>query len=123
MAVNEQFRNANHVSLPVPAGTKSGDPVRVGVLNGVAQTNVATDTDWAGGNPAGHASVWLDGSFVLPVTGAVAEVGAPIYIDDDGALSASGSVLFGAALATQTATGDLAVKILQPGAGDAAGEA
>ena len=56
MALNEHLRHANHLSLPVPAGTKSGDPVRVGILNGVAQTNRATATDWAGGNVEGEAT-------------------------------------------------------------------
>ena len=55
MALNEHLRHANHLSLPVPAGTKSGDPVRVGILNGVAQTNRASATDWAGGNVEGEA--------------------------------------------------------------------
>ena len=62
MAKNEHLRHANHVSLPVPAGTVSGDPVRVGILNGVAQTDRASTSNWGGGNAAGEASVWLDGS-------------------------------------------------------------
>ena len=35
MALNEVFRDADHLSLPVPVGTLSGAPVRVGGLNGV----------------------------------------------------------------------------------------
>src|SRR5690606_29162148 len=101
MAKNEHLRHANHVSLPVPADTVAGDPVRVGILNGVAQTNRASATDWAGGNAVGEASVWLDGSHYLPVTGAVEAIGQAVYIAD-GALTATApeadGVVFGAAL-------------------------
>lgn len=117
MARNEHLRHANHVSLPVPAGTVSGDPVRVGILNGVAQTDRASTSNWAGGNVAGEASVWLDGSHNLAVTGAVAEVGQAVYIAD-GALTATaeGGDLFGAALTTQAGDGTIPVKIIQAGA-------
>ena len=107
------------MSLPVPSGTVAGDPVRVGILNGVAQTNRASATDWAGGNKVGEATVWLDGSHHLPVTGAVAAVGDAVYIVD-GALTATapetGPVVFGAALATQAGDGTIPVKIIQAGA-------
>lgn len=119
MAKNEHLRHANHVSLPVPAGTVAGDPVRVGILNGVAQTNRASATDWAGGNEVGEASVWLDGSHHLPVTGAVEEIGQAVYIAD-GELTATepeaDGVVFGAALATQAGDGTIPVKIIQAGA-------
>lgn len=56
MAKNRVREEANQVSLPVPAGTVSGDAVAVGKLNGVA----LTDRDaWT----AGEATVQLDGSF------------------------------------------------------------
>lgn len=116
MAKNEHLRHANHVSLPVPAGTVAGDPVRVGVLNGVAQTNRASDTDWAGGNAAGEATVWLDGSHHLEVTGAIESVGQAVYIADGALTATAGGDLFGAALATQAADGTIPVKILQGGA-------
>lgn len=122
MARNENLRHANHVSLPVPAGTKAGDPVRVGILNGVAQTNVATTDDWAGGNPVGQATVWLDGSHTLPVTGAVAAVGAPIYIEDGALTTTAGGALFGAALATQTGDGSIPVRIIPATPAPDAGE-
>lgn len=119
MAKNEHLRHANHVSLPVPAGVKSGDAVRVGILNGVAQTDRATTAAPAGGNPDGYASVWLDGSHYLPVVGAVAKIGDPVYIGTDGKLAAakpSGGVVFGAALATQAGDGTIPVKIIQAAA-------
>lgn len=113
MARNEHLRNANHLALPVPSGTVSGDPVRVGILNGVAQTSRGE-----GGNAAGEATVWLDGSHHLEVAGAVASIGLPVYITSAGALTATstGNSLFGAALATQTGDGVIPVKIIQAGA-------
>lgn len=119
MAKNEHLRHANHVSLPVPAGTVSGDPVRVGILNGVAQTDRASSSNWGGGNAPGEASVWLDGSHLLEVAGAVENVGDPVYILADGTLAAAQTAsepVFGAALATQAGDGTIPVKILQGGA-------
>lgn len=109
MALNEKFRDADHLSLPVAAGKVSGDPVLVGAIPGVLQTNIGE-----GGNPAGYATVWTKGAFDLPVTGAVATVGAPIYINASGTLDlVNTGTLFGYALATQTATGTIPVKIAQ----------
>lgn len=119
MARNEHLRHANHISLPVPANTVAGGPVRVGILNGVAQTNRASSTDWAGGNAVGEATVWLDGSHHLDVVGAVAAIGDPVYILADGSLAAAtaeGASVFGAALATQAGDGTIPVKIIQAGA-------
>lgn len=119
MAKNEHLRHANHVSLPVPSGTVSGDPVRVGILNGVAQTDRASTANWGGGNAVGEASVWLDGSHHLDVTGAIANIGDPVYILADGSLAATtaeGASVFGAALATQAGDGNIPVKIIQAGA-------
>ena len=95
MATNIVFKPADHVSLPVPAGTKSGDPVRVGGLNGVALTDRAvTDVDpftatgapnasynAGGGNKHGNASVWLACAPEFLVKGSGITVGAPIYFD------------------------------------------
>lgn len=36
MSRNRLFANGRHLSLPVPVGTKSGDPVAVGQIGGVA---------------------------------------------------------------------------------------
>lgn len=114
MATNEVFRHSAHVSLPVPSGTKSGDPVKVGALNGVAQT-----ARGEGGNVPENASVWLDGAHRFQVTGAVKTVGDPIYIEG-GKLNATGTVVFGAALETQAGDGVIAVKIIQTGVAAAA---
>ena len=114
MAFNEVFKVGNNISLPVPAGTASGDPVRVGGLNGVAQTNVAVAGDLAGLNRDGYASIKLDGAHQLQVTGEVAP-GDPVYIDADFALSttAAGGSLFGHALTTKAveAVGPVTVRI------------
>ena len=99
MATNVKFAEGNNLSLPVSAGTKSGAPVRVGSLNGVCMTD-----EGGGGNPAGSASVQLEGVFLLTVTGAITNVGDPVYIAA-GALNATNTnPLFGHALASKGAT-------------------
>lgn len=96
MAKNIMYKPGDHLSVPVPAGTKSGDPVRIGGLNGVAITDranlvAAVNADGSvnasynagGGNLNGHASVWFEGVANLPVTTASAPTfGAPVYFDD-----------------------------------------
>lgn len=129
MATNESFRDADFLSLPVPAGKKSGDPVRVGGLNGVCATNrakvdvakynddgtVNTAYDFGGGNPTGYASVWLRGGHDFTVSFAVTNVGDPVYILADGSAltgTATGNNLYGYALNTKGATsGPLTVRI------------
>ena len=41
MAKNITYKPGNHISAPVPAGTKSGAPLRIGGLNAVAVTDRA----------------------------------------------------------------------------------
>jgi hypothetical protein len=99
-------------------------------MNAVAQTDEGSVTNsdyvFAGiaqptggiGNKAGFASVKRSGSWMVPVAGAITNVGDPVYIKADGTLSATGTAAFlwGAALATKTApTAPLHVEILQPG--------
>lgn len=119
--MNEHFRQADFVSLPVPAGTKSGTPLRVGFLNAVTATDVAkTDVDatntaynWGGNNPHGYASCWLDGSYEFTVDFAV-NAGDPIYITSANALTstATGNTVFGHSLTTKAAaTGPVRVRI------------
>jgi predicted RecA/RadA family phage recombinase len=72
MAKNRRFSGAPTTrTLPVLAGTVSGNPVIVGMLPGVA----LTDRD-----ASGNATVQLDGAFDVSVTGAIASVGLPVYI-------------------------------------------
>lgn len=96
MAKNQRMPQALHITIPVPAGTKAGGPVKVGLICGVAQTDRQAD---------GTATVWLDGSHDLTVTGAIANVGDPVYITAGNALNATatGNFLFGAALGTKSA--------------------
>lgn len=85
MAKNRVFAgNEPALSLPVPAGTRSGDPVLVGAIVGVAATDRTETVDgkqYGGvGNPEGHASVEVSGAFALEVAEAVAAAGTRIYI-------------------------------------------
>lgn len=110
---NERFRDADHLSLPVPADTPPGAPVIVGSLVGVTAT-----AEGGGGNPDGYASVWRKGSFRIDVAGAVATVGTPVYINTTGTPSltatATGNTLFGYALETKgTGTAPIDVAIAQ----------
>lgn len=73
---NEYMRPATELSLPVVASTVSGDPVRVGSINGVAATNRGE-----GGNASTHASVVTDPrSYTYEVAGAIAGPGVPVYL-------------------------------------------
>lgn len=122
----EVFRDADYLSLPVPDGLKKGDAVRVGGLNGILATDRRPDTDtvtstqgpaYGGGNPRGHASVWLKGGWQFEgIAFAVANGGAPIYITPANALAATdnsgANALYGHALTTKAAAaGPLIVRI------------
>ncbi|WP_163540831.1 DUF2190 family protein [Occultella kanbiaonis] len=107
MATNEVFRNADHLTLPVPSGTVSGNPVQVGSLVGVAVTTRDAD---------GNATVWLKGAYEFQVTG-ITTVGLPIYITSAGALNitATDNTLFGYALTAKAGAtiGAVTVRIAQ----------
>lgn len=109
MAQNIKYKNANYLSLTVPEGTKSGDPVAVGGLHGVAETD-----EGGGFNPAGKASVTLVGGIDLSVDGKT-DAGAPVFLAD-GKLTATdpadGTAPFGHALeAKPTGTGIVTVRL------------
>ena len=90
MARNEVFKDADYLSLPVPVGTLSGNPVRVGGLNGVAQvdeptaylaSNPGVYNQAPSSNKAGWASIALKGAFRIPVATTTAlAIGDPVYI-------------------------------------------
>lgn len=88
MARNQVYKEADFLSLPVPTGKLSGQPVRVGGLNGVLLTNEASVDDGVNtydkapsSNEPGYASVALKGAFMLPVsTTTTRAIGDPIYI-------------------------------------------
>jgi hypothetical protein len=93
MAKNAAFPTGEHVSLNTGTGVLSGTPLRIGKLNGVAETDSGdmTATVSAGsisvsfpsggiGNQSGWASVSLVGGWNLPVTGGTTcAQGAPIF--------------------------------------------
>lgn len=110
MATNQRYPHFDHISLEVPEGTRSGDPVIVGQIAGVAQTDRGVD---------GRTTVWLDGSYLLPVDGAVTE-GQALYLDTPGGdLTTTGTVFFGVAVLATTGAGDAEVApagILAPAA-------
>ena len=113
MARNITYDDANQVSLPVPAGTKSGDPVRVGGLNGVALTNralsTATPPEFGGGNVDGQATVKLNGASTFDVDFALAP-GDAVYIDGTNTLTnVNTDDLYGYSLVTKDATSGPAV--------------
>lgn len=134
MAVNEVFKDGDHLSLPVPTGTLAGTPLRIGVLNAVTQTDegsVVNDQHRSYGvnqptggigNKPGFASVKLTGVWLLTVTGALS-IGQTVYITPAGALTATatGNSVFGIAIrAKASGAGDAVVKIIQSAAPAAA---
>jgi|SRR5690625_673621 len=135
MARNIVYKHALNISRPVPTGTRSGDPVRIGVLNGVATTDegslAVAGEAMSNGNEPGFASVTSEGIAKLPISGTdTGDIGDPVYIDDnsnytDGSdgeppfvLSLSGTDLFGSLAGPKGATdGELVeVDILKIGA-------
>jgi len=127
VALNEVFKEGNHLSFAVPNGTLAGKPLRIGILNAVAETdeggttvvvNGITQNSGGIGNADNYASVSLVGAWELDVTGTTT-VGQAVYIkasDNTLTTTATGNFLFGAALrAKGSGTGPVIVKVLQPG--------
>jgi predicted RecA/RadA family phage recombinase len=75
MATNRVYEKATQLSLPVPTGVVSGDPVLIGAaLVGVALTDRDAD---------GEATIQMDGAFDLEIVAAGAmAVGDPVFIDN-----------------------------------------
>lgn len=130
MSLNEIFKEGNHLSAPVADTVRSGDPLRIGILNAVAETDPGGTVDAQNvvngvsqptggvGNAVGFASVSHEGVWRVPVTGALAGYGTAVYITPTGTLTATAAsnFLWGSAIrAKGTGTGDAIVKILQPG--------
>lgn len=76
MAVNEIFKEANHLSLPVPADIPAGRAVRIGSLNGFTETPEGDGV----GNVEGYASINMKGAFKVDVSGALTK-GQVVYIN------------------------------------------
>ena len=142
MATNEIFKEADYLSLPVPAGTVSGDPVLIGDaatgLVGVAQTtegeNYGTSTPYVppvwnqvpgstGFNEAGYASIALKGAFAFEITGGEALTpGTPVNISvgtgENGRnelVATGGTARFGHVV-NHTSDGRVVVRIANPAA-------
>jgi predicted RecA/RadA family phage recombinase len=93
---NQRYTNALHIAVTFPYDRKAGEPVRVGSICGTAVNDTKSGE---------RGTVWLDGSYDLTVTGALATEGLPVYITNAGALNttATGNYLFGIALGTKAA--------------------
>lgn len=107
MALNEILKKAEHLSLPVADDVAAGEPVRVGVLNGWAETAVGEGV----GNISDHASINLTGAFKVNITGALT-VGQAVYITADRELTPDDTdavALFGASLTAKSAAAGPAV--------------
>lgn len=74
MAKNLAFKDARRLTLPVAEGTKSGDPVMVGTLPGVA----LTDRD-----SAGNAAVDTGGAYTLSVEAVTDSGNSAVAVGDD----------------------------------------
>lgn len=88
---NQRYTNAEHIEVTFPYARLSGEPVRVGSICGIAVKDTANGE---------RGTIWLDGSYDLQVTGAVATEGLPIYITAAGALNvtSTGNYRFGTSL-------------------------
>lgn len=114
MAKNEVYRLGQYFPLPVPEGTESGDPIRIGVLNGIAATGRGVE-----GNYPTHASFDNGGAWLVPVdivTNPIAP-GAAIYITGANVLTnvATGNKLYGAFIEdTNVAVGTQVLCVVKP---------
>jgi len=91
---NQRYTHAKHIEVTFPYARVSGEPVRVGGICGVAVTDVANGA---------RGTIWLDGSYDVSVTGAVASEGLPVYITSAGALTttSTGNYVWGLSLGTK----------------------
>lgn len=100
---NQRYTNALHIEVAFPYARLTGEPVRVGGICGVAVKETANGA---------RGAIWLDGSYDVTVTGAIAAEGDPVYITAAGALTATatGNYVWGRALGTKgTGSGTLEV--------------
>lgn len=75
MATNRRYAKGSPLSFVVPSPTKSGDPVVIGTIPGVALTSYDA-------NQGGKASLALDGVFDLPVKGINAGGNVAVAVGD-----------------------------------------
>ena len=106
MSINNVYKPGDQLPAPVPAGTKSGDPVRIGGLNAIAVTDRAVAStgpvnadgslnaayNRGGGNANGNASVQFDDAHKVVVTSAAAPTyGQAIHLASAGLTTTAGS--------------------------------
>ena len=100
MAPNIKFQDGRQLTLPVPSGKKSGDPVAIGGQPGVCLVDRLAD---------GTSTVKFNGVAVFALAGAT--FGVPVYYTTaDGTLSLSagaGKTFYGTTLAAAAATTNL----------------
>lgn len=110
MALNEIFRNANHLGLVVDPAVKSGDVVTFINIAGIAQTDYSARD--------GKATIWFDGGYELVVANATYAIGDAIYAHGTGGIAPTAGakapvidktsttgVLLGHAIEAKTTTG------------------
>lgn len=123
MATNEVFGDGDNLTLPVPNGTPSGTPLRVGAaatgINVITQTKTGAAGEPDGGNATGYASCKARGVWKVPIgTTTAMAVLDPVYITSGNALtpSSSGNQLYGHILeAKGTTAGEVhRVRLAQP---------
>lgn len=112
LALNREYAEADHIPMPVPEGTESGDPLVIGALPCVAEIDR---------QPDGMATVDCHGAYRFPVVGKnkagekAIEAGDIVYLMADGTINVNNEEgeRFGYALApvTKNKTETIPVKV------------
>lgn len=100
---NQRYTENRHIALTADKAVESGAPVKIGQYVGVALNKAAVGE---------KVTVWLDGSYDVPVTGAVTEGGIVYIKASDNTLTATrtGNFEFGVANAAK-GTGTAALEV------------
>lgn len=92
MAKNQLYPEAKHIALTADQDYTSGAPVAIGAVRGVALIDA---------HEGDRVTVWTDGSWEIPVAGALTE-GQVVYLNASGALTATaGDTPWGVSLAVK----------------------
>ena len=97
MAQNQRYTHNRHIALIADKDVVTEQAVKIGQYVGVAQTSAKAGE---------KVTLWLDGSYDLTVSGAVANQGAIIYIkasDNSLTTTRAGNFEFGVANGTKAA--------------------
>ena len=82
---NQRYTENKHIALTAVAAVEAGAPVKIGQYVGVALNKAAIGE---------KVTVWLDGSYDVTVTGAIATEGAIVYIKTDNTLTTTRAAAF-----------------------------